>query len=316
MDEVDVTVALPIYNGGRQVRRALDGLLEQTVRPAEIIAVDDGSTDVTPEILSEYEREHETVRVLTHETNRGLPTALNAAIEATDQTYIARQDVDDQSVPNRIEEQYQYMTDHPAVDVVGAAVDVIDGQGNVQDTIHPPSDPSSVLAHRNPFVHGAVMMHREAIEDVGGYDPLFDNSQDYDLWIRLDRAGYTLDSMQTVLYKLERSKGYISIEQRQRRVLYGLVARADPDRKEAYRLVIRRQNILDVYDHLSRSEKAVYNRQSAETCIKHDSWLMAIREIVPAIRNDPLSARTAAFLVLSLLPTPVSRWILGSIQAF
>jgi glycosyltransferase involved in cell wall biosynthesis len=316
MDEVDVAAILPVYNSGSQVRQALDSLLGQTMRPAEIIVIDDGSTDVTPKILSEYEREHENVRVLTHETNQGLPTALNTAIEATDRTYIARQDADDWSAPNRIEQQYQYLSERQAIDLVGAAADVIDAQGNVQDTIYPPSNPSSVLADRNPYVHGAVMMRREAVENVGGYDPLFDNAQDYDLWVRLDRSDHKLDSMQTVLYKFERPKGFISIEQRQRRVLLGLVARADPEQKEAYRSVIRRQGVLNIYNHLSRREKAVYNRQSAEICMKRDAWLMAIREIVPAIKNDPFSARTAAFIVLSLLPTPISRRIFGQLQAF
>jgi glycosyltransferase involved in cell wall biosynthesis len=316
MDEADVAVTLPVYNGGSQVRQALDCLLEQTVQPAEIIAVDDGSSDETPAILFEYEREHDLVRVLTHETNQGLPTALNTAIEATDRTYIARQDVDDRSRPNRIEEQYQYMTSNPSVDIVGTAADVIDEQGNVLDTIYPPSDPSSVLNERNPFVHGSVMMRRQAVEDAGGYDPLFEYSQDYDLWTRLDRAGYRLDSMQAVLYELERSQTHLSIDQRQRRILFGLAARGDPEQKEQYRSIIWEQDIREIYDRLPQAERAVYNRQSAEICIKQGFWAMTIQETAPAILHDPVSVRTGTMLGLSLLPPPVSRRILGSVQAF
>lgn len=316
MDQVDVAVLLPVYNGGLEVRQALDCLLKQTVQPAEIVAIDDGSTDETPEILSEYERKHETVHVLTHETNRGLPTALNTAIDATDQTYIARQDVDDRSRANRIEKQYQYVTDNPSVDVVGTAATVIDDGGTVLGTVYPPSDPSSVLDKRNPFVHGSAMMRRKSVEDIGGYDPLFGYSQDYDLWTRLDQAGYTLDSMRTILYELKRSQTHLSVDQRQRRVLYGLAARSDQDCKERYRSIIQKEGIRRVYSLLPRAERAVYNRQSAEICIKQGSWTTAIREIAPAIRHDPFSVRTGAMLGLSLLPPPVGRRILGAIQIF
>jgi glycosyltransferase involved in cell wall biosynthesis len=316
MEVVDVVVVLPVYNSGRQVCQALDCLLKQTVQPADIIAVDDGSTDKTSEILSEYECKYDNVHVLTHETNQGLPTALNTAIEATNRTYIARQDADDRSVLGRIEVQYQYMMNHPEVDVVGGAAEVIDSNGNVRDTIYPPLDPSSVLPDRNPFVHGSVMMRREAIEDVGGYDPLFEYSQDYDLWTRLDRAGFQLDSIQTVLYELKRSQGHNSIKKRQRQILFGLAARCDSDQKERYRSVIREQDIRDIYELLPRSEKAVYNRQSSKVCIKRGSWTMAIQEVMPAILHDPLSIWTSTILCLSLLPPPVSRRILRTIQPF
>lgn len=316
MNEVDVAVALPIYNGGRQVHQALDCLLDQTAQPAEIIAVDDGSTDETPEILSDYEREHDTVRVLTHETNKGLPAALNTALEATDRTYIARQDVDDRSLPNRIEVQYQYMLDNPSVDVVGTAANVVNREGTVLDTINPPSDPSSILDEQNPFVHGSVMIRRKTLEDAGGYDPLFEYSQDYDLWVRLDRAGYLLDSIGTILYELQRSQTHLSIEQRQRRILFGLAARSEPTRKDRYRSIIQKRGINEIYHHLPRIERAVYNRQSAEICIKQGNWKKAVREIVPAILHDPLSMRTGAMLGLSLLPPFVGQRILEATKSF
>ena len=316
MDKVDVAVVLPVYNDGQDVKSALTCLLEQTVLIGEIIAVDDGSTDETSKILSEYERKHENIQVLTHNINKGLPTALNTAIEAADQPYIARQDADDRSLPSRIEEQYRYMENNPSVDITGTAADVVDGEGNTTGTIYPPEDPSSSIQEQNPFVHGSVMMRREVVEDIGGYDPLFRNSQDYDLWIRLDRAGYQLGSVQSVLYQLRRENEYISIKQRQRRVLYGLVARAEPDKKETYREIILNQGISEVYDHLSPGDKAIYNRQSAEICIKHGSWVAAIREIAPALKNEPIAVRTLVFGLLCLLPTFLSRRILNRFQQF
>ncbi|WP_206750858.1 glycosyltransferase [Halorubrum sp. SD690R] len=311
-----MAVILPVYNGEEEVRPAINSLIEQTTRPTEILLVNDGSTDNTAEILSEYERQYSTVQVLTHETNKGLPTALNTAIEATGKPYIARQDADDRSLPNRIEEQYRYMKENPSVDITGTAADVVDGEGNTTGTIYPPQDPPSGIQEQNPFVHGSVMMRREAVEDVGGYNPLFKNSQDYDLWVRLDRAGYRLGSIQSVLYCLKREEGYISIEQRQQRVLYGLVARAEPDKKEEYREIIQNQGIRSVYGYLNAKEKAIYNRQSAEICIKQNSWMAAIREITPVIRNDPLSVRTIIFLLLCLFPPLLSRQILKKFQSF
>jgi hypothetical protein len=83
-----------------------------------------------------------------------------------------------------------------------------------------------------------------------------------------------------------------------------------------YRSQLVSGDVLEVYDMLRRRERAVYNRQSAEICVKHGAWGSAIREVLPALYNDPTSLRTPVSFGLSLLPPPVSRKLLKLSQPF
>jgi hypothetical protein len=107
-----VTVFLPVFNGEETVARALDSVLSQTHSNLEILAVDDGSTDRTPEILAEYQRDPR-VRVLTLGANVGLPQACNEALAHARGEYLSRICADDAAEPIMIEKLLQALRDNP-----------------------------------------------------------------------------------------------------------------------------------------------------------------------------------------------------------
>jgi len=114
MTRAPVSVVVPVYNGERYLGDALRSLIEQTQPAAEIIVVDDGSTDSSGEIAASF---GEAVKLI-HQENYGVAAARNRGVEAARERYVAWLDQDDLATPRRIEVQLAAFDDSPAPDVV------------------------------------------------------------------------------------------------------------------------------------------------------------------------------------------------------
>jgi hypothetical protein len=206
-----VSVVLPVYNCPTYVRLAIDSMLAQTFTDFELIAIDDGSRDTTPEVLSRIDDPR--VRVITQE-NRGLPATLNRGIELARGQYIARQDHDDYSRPERLARQVAYLDAHPACALVGTWAEIIEGD-TATGRVHTHSCENVALKLEllfdNPFVHSSVTMRRAAIVAVGGYctDPDRQPPEDYELWSRLARR-FELANIGEVLHAYREVPGSMS----------------------------------------------------------------------------------------------------------
>ena len=100
----DLTVVMPVFNGGKYVGNAIDSILDQTFRDFEFLVTDDGSTDETPNILAEYARNDSRITVISQE-NGGITESLNRMVRIASGNFIARMDADDVSMPMRLEKQ-------------------------------------------------------------------------------------------------------------------------------------------------------------------------------------------------------------------
>jgi glycosyltransferase involved in cell wall biosynthesis len=115
-----VSVVIPCYQCSATIGRAFASISQQTVKPAEIILIDDASEDGTLAVLQKIaELHHGWVKILQFKTNRGAASARNAGWEAACQPYIAFLDADDAWHPRKIEIQYEYMAGHPEVTLSG-----------------------------------------------------------------------------------------------------------------------------------------------------------------------------------------------------
>ena len=183
---------MAVRDGRRWLRAAVDSALAQTFADFELLIIDDGSTDETPQILVEYRKRDRRVQVLT-QGREGLAPALNRGLAAAGGSLIARLDADDVALPQRLQRQVDYLHAHPGVVLLGSWAQVIDEQGRVRHRrLRPPTDPPSLarlLPRTNPFVHSSVMFRAAAAREVGGYRAALEMAEDYDLWLRLCEHG-------------------------------------------------------------------------------------------------------------------------------
>jgi glycosyltransferase involved in cell wall biosynthesis len=182
-----LSVIMSVYNDANFLPYSIESILNQSFSDFEFIIVDDGSTDLSSNILAHYEKLDSRICVIRQE-NTGLTAALNVALKKAGGEYVARMDADDVSLPERFATQVAFLDANSEIGVVGSCVLLIeDGPLNGQIRYFPADDATircQMLFH-NPLVHPTVML-RKAVFDQNGlhYDPSFLRSQDYDLWER------------------------------------------------------------------------------------------------------------------------------------
>lgn len=185
-----VSVLMTVYNGAPFLRDSIGSVLNQTFQDWELIAVDDGSTDASLAILTEYSDPR--IRVFPLPKNVGRTPALRLGFDNTWGEYIAVLDSDDISHPERLERQVKYLDQHPDVVLAGSWVEHIDEAGQKFARFSPPTDTHEIidlLGYNNPIIHSSVMYRKEAAAAVGGYPSQFAYAQDYGLILGLAQKG-------------------------------------------------------------------------------------------------------------------------------
>jgi len=179
-----VSVLIGAYNNAGTLPRAIDSILSQSVRDLELIVVDDGSTDATAEIVRAVKDAR--VRYLPFD-HMGISRSLNEGLRAARAPFVAIQDADDHSDPERLERQLGLLENESDIAVVGTRMREEDGSGNPLSprTSFAAGDVTDVLMRFNPIPNSCVLMRREVVLELGGYDPRWRYAMDYDLWLRI-----------------------------------------------------------------------------------------------------------------------------------
>jgi glycosyltransferase involved in cell wall biosynthesis len=195
-----VSVVLPVRNGEKYVREALDSVLAQTCRDFELVVVDDGSTDATPAVVAAFADER--IRIVRQEP-LGLVEALKRGLADSVGQIVARMDADDVSLPHRLERQVEILLEDSRVGLVGCGIEIMDAAGVTTGSQLLPASDAALrrrLLLRNPFTHGSMVIRREALDAAGGYRGDYGANEDYDLWRRIARD-WRLDASREVLYR-------------------------------------------------------------------------------------------------------------------
>ena len=187
-----VTVLIPVFNRERFVDEAIRSVIEQDFDDFELLLVDDGSTDRTPEVLETWKQRDPRVVVVTSPTNQGIPAALNLGLAHARGKYVARLDSDDFMMPRRLAEQAALLDAHPEVVLASCAYDIVDDAGTHLRTWKG-DEPHEVMAFLLHFFNavggGQVMFRLAEVLEEGGYAREYPSSEDYELWVRLLRRG-------------------------------------------------------------------------------------------------------------------------------
>jgi glycosyltransferase involved in cell wall biosynthesis len=186
-----VSVVTSVYNGEPYFDRAIPGILAQTFEDFEFILVDDGSSDQSLDKLHEAARHDPRIRVFSP-GRLGAAAAYNYAVAQANGEYIARQDFDDRSYPDRLRLQVAFLDAHADVGVVGGSfvqVDEIRGERFVRALPTGHAAILAAMARYIPIVHTLATFRRQAWQGAGGY-PAVNNLIDLRFWLRVAKLGW------------------------------------------------------------------------------------------------------------------------------
>ncbi|MCZ6628648.1 MAG: glycosyltransferase family 2 protein [SAR324 cluster bacterium] len=192
-----VSVLMPIYNSAAFLQACLDSILAQSLRNLELVAVDDGSTDGSAELLARHARADPRVRIL-RMPHRGIVAALNAGLAVCRGAYIARMDTDDLMHAERLERQLRYMEAHPQTSLCGTLVRPYGIGKALSDAALRYHDWLNSLQHDaeikrelfvdSPIAHSTFFARRALYELLEGYRDC-SWAEDYDFLFRASHAG-------------------------------------------------------------------------------------------------------------------------------
>jgi glycosyltransferase involved in cell wall biosynthesis len=198
-----ISVIMPVYNGEKYLKEAIDSVLNQTLRDFEFIIINDGSTDNSKSIIETYDDK----RIIhIEQENKGLSKTLNIGVSYCNGEFIARMDQDDISVSSRFLNQYLFFNSHPNISVLSGAFSYIDKNGKYLGRSFSITNPflikKKLLNSGCVVCHPAVMMRRKDFLDVGGYSEIIGGRfTDYHLWVKFITNGFKIQNMSKILLK-------------------------------------------------------------------------------------------------------------------
>ncbi|HBC44670.1 MAG: Glycosyl transferase family 2 [Candidatus Collierbacteria bacterium GW2011_GWB1_45_35] len=193
MKKPAVSVCLPVYNAGSYLRRCLESIVAQALKPIELIIVDDCSTDNSWEIIKKFAKKHSWIHSFQNSRNLGVSPTFNFAITQAKSKYIARMDADDLMAPTRLSLQKKYLDEHSETVIVGGQCYLINDHGKKIGTKRfPLTHPEiyEMLFQTVPMQQPTVMINRNKLpKDFLYSDPRFSPAEDYGLFFSASRFG-------------------------------------------------------------------------------------------------------------------------------
>lgn len=210
----EVSVVMPVRDGGAFVEAAVGSILRQSFKRLELLLVDDHSLDTA---LSSLPFDDPRLVMLTS-NGRGVSNAFNTGFEHARGQFIARMDADDISLPERIQVQLDYLKAHPEIDVCGACVEIFadheleGGNLRYQSWLNSCCSPEKIqrdLFIESPIPNPTALFRRDALKKLGGYrDP--DWPEDYDLFLRADEYGMKMGKPEALLFRWREHAGRLT----------------------------------------------------------------------------------------------------------
>jgi len=296
-----VSVVIPAYNADPWIAETLDSVLEQTFRDFEVIVVDDGSTDQTPELAASY---GDQIRYL-HKENGGTPSARNAGIRAARGSYIAFVDADDLWRPEKLEIQMQLFHDDPDLAWVYSSAILFEEQVNqllyrvnqgmkmYAGDILRPLLLSSFICSATPVIR------RDVFDTVGYFEESFPHSDEWDMWLRI-AAKYEVGFVDQPL-----AKHRIHANSKIGRMNFEFCYRA--------RLTVVENAVSRNPDRLSDLRE----RAIASVCTGMGQWMLKRKDPVAArkmfaraIHLHHSDIRSFGYWIATFFPVPFQAWLL------
>lgn len=192
-----ISVVMSVYDGGNYLNRAIESILNQSFKNLEFIIIDDGSTDNSWDVIQSYSNIDKRIVAITQE-NIGLTKSLNKGIQLSKGRYIARQDADDASKPDRFEKQLPWLEKFGYDLCCSRTWLASRNRASPRLLYYLPK--KWILQYHNPYIHGTYLIRSSMLEKIGGYDEHFYYAQDYKLILDLYKAEAKIRYLKEPLY--------------------------------------------------------------------------------------------------------------------
>lgn len=204
MENPLVSVIMPAYNGEKYIGEAIDSIIAQSYQDWELIIVEDCSTDRTLTVIENYLMDSR-IRLFQNEQNLGIAASRNRAIELSLGKYIAIQDDDDVSFPERLEEQARFLEEHADMDAVAGHWLIVDETGNevlaMQSAYKNPNYVRAHLLFSDCVGNGSAMFRKDFVQKKGlRYQNGMLGMEDFLFWIEFSKAG-NISAIDRIVYK-------------------------------------------------------------------------------------------------------------------
>lgn len=278
-----VSVIIPTYNYGRFIGAAVQSVLDQTFRDCEIIVVDDGSTDNTAQVVSQF---GDRVTYL-FQPNRGKSAARNRAIQEATGQWVAFLDADDRWLPSKIERQLEILKLTGEQAAVHSNFSIVNEDRSmhlywreqVPESVAKGLEASDLVLW-NVVGTLTVMVSRDKVLDVGGFDEGQLSAEDWDLWLRMGLAGLQFVYVDEPLAIYRR---------------HGANMQRDIDRMRTYRIRVldkffARPDLPPTLRRLRNQAYANVHHTSARARYHKGEWMRMMGEISRMVALSPRSA--------------------------
>ena len=274
-----VSVVIPVFNGEKTIQETIESVLNQTLTDFELLVINDGSQDGTLEIVERIPDSR--IQVFSY-PNAGQSTSRNRGIEIAKGDYISFIDADDLWTPDKLEAQLQALQANPKAGVAYSWTDWIDESSQLLGKGSHNTEQGEVFTKLllNDFVANGsnVLIRRDALTEVGGFDPSVTPAEDWDLWLRL-AARYEFVAVRSpqILYRISPNSASFNVWKMESSSLQ-VIDKAFAVAPESLQY-LKQQCLGNRYKYLTFKAIEGYPERS--------KGIAAIRFLGNAIKNDP-----------------------------
>ena len=206
-----ISVIMPVCNSGKYVREAVKSILNQTYSNFEFIIIDDGSTDNSVSIISQFNDNR--IRLFKN-AHKGIVSQLNFGLSIANGIYVARMDADDLCNEERLEKQVDFLLNNKDVQVTGTNFNYLDYKGMIimhKNLPEKHEDIEFMMPINASVLHSTMLTYRETLIKVGGYAEKDYIAEDHELLLRMLKEGVRFYNIQKILYSYRQHNRSISV---------------------------------------------------------------------------------------------------------
>ena len=216
-----ISIVMSVFNNSKTLKRSIESILNQDYENFEFLIMNDCSNDSSKEILKNFENKDSRIKIFHNKKNIGLTKSLNILIDNATGQLIARQDADDYSSKDRLSTQVAFLREHNLDACTARSRVISNGKARPGLSFYLPI--KLTMRYKNPFIHGTLLIKKDALIEIEKYDENFYYAQDYKLFKDLIDKGYKVNSLNKFLYFLNTEDNISSIMKKEQNFYAKLV---------------------------------------------------------------------------------------------